>query len=109
MDYIDKILSLSFHSLACAIITYVYVFILSREDILNWWFRFGERFNGRWFYKPVWDCEKCISGQMALWSYPAICLNGHTEYFCFLHIYTVCLSILLSIVITKILKQNKIG
>lgn len=47
----------------------VYKHILAYEDILNWWFRFGSKFEGRWFWKPIWGCELCIAGQIALWSY----------------------------------------
>lgn len=47
----------------------VYRHILAYEEILNWWFRFGSRFEQRWFYKPVWGCELCISGQIAFWTY----------------------------------------
>lgn len=43
--------------------------ILAHEEILNWWFRFGSRFEGKWFWKPIWGCHLCISGQIALWTY----------------------------------------
>lgn len=42
---------------------------ISNEEILNWWFRFGSRFEGNWFWKPIWGCHLCISGQIALWIY----------------------------------------
>jgi hypothetical protein len=45
----------------------VYRCILAHEDITNWWFRFGLRYERRFFYKPIWGCELCIAGQMALW------------------------------------------
>lgn len=47
----------------------IYKGILSKEPVLNWWFVFGLKFEERWFYPPVWGCVRCISGQMALWSY----------------------------------------
>ena len=63
--------------------------ILAHEEILNWWFRFGSRFEGRWFWKPVWGCHLCISGQMALWTYvinwiSVVILSRNTATFDFL-------------------------
>jgi hypothetical protein len=55
-------------ALCCAVISIVYMCVLSREPILNWWFRFGMRFERRAFHKPIWGCEKCFAGQLALWS-----------------------------------------
>lgn len=63
---------------SCAIIGVVMIVVMANEPILNWWFRFGYRVGvkkvsgrevERWFYKPIWGCEKCLSGQLALWSY----------------------------------------
>lgn len=47
----------------------VYRHILAYEEILNWWFVFGDKFSKKWFYKPIWGCELCISGQIAFWTY----------------------------------------
>lgn len=52
----------------------VYRFVLNQEPVLNWWFRFGDKYNGRWFYPPIWGCHKCISGQLTLWSCVIICI-----------------------------------
>ena len=27
------------------------------------------RFSKKWFYMPVWGCELCFAGQVALWTY----------------------------------------
>lgn len=55
-------------SMIISIISFVYRVILSREKILNWWFKFGmNHFEGRFFYRPIWGCEKCFAGQMAFW------------------------------------------
>lgn len=50
------------------IIAAVYRGVLAYEPILNWWFRFGNRFEKKWFFKPIWGCVLCISGQIALWA-----------------------------------------
>lgn len=54
------------------IIGSVYRCLLADEPILNWWFMFGQRFEKKFFYRPVWGCPKCISGQLALWFYMGI-------------------------------------
>lgn len=50
----------------CGIVGAVYRYVLAYE-FLNGWFRFGDRYEGKWFYRPVWGCAKCFSGQLALW------------------------------------------
>lgn len=47
----------------------IYRSFLAYEEVLNWWFTFGSRYEGKWFYKPIWGCVYCISGQLAAWSY----------------------------------------
>lgn len=53
----------------CGLTASIYRGVLAYEGILNWWFRFGARFEGKWFYRPIWECEKCFAGQLALWTY----------------------------------------
>lgn len=57
------------YALLIGLFAVVYRHILAYEDILNWWFRFGSRFENKSFWKPVWGCEICIAGQLALWVY----------------------------------------
>ena len=56
-------------ALVLGITAVIYKNFLAHEEVLNWWFRFGARFEKRWFYKPIWGCVYCISGQLALWVY----------------------------------------
>lgn len=58
----------------CGVIGAVYRFVLAYEKILSWWFRFGNRFERRWFFKPVWGCAKCFAGQMAGWSWLVVAI-----------------------------------
>lgn len=52
----------------CGLIGSIYRNILAYEPILNWWFRFGDRyFCSTWLYKPIWVCSKCFAGQLAGW------------------------------------------
>lgn len=56
-------------SFCVGVIAMVYYHVLAYSPLLNWWFRFGAKFENRWFHGPIWGCECCISGQLALWSY----------------------------------------
>lgn len=47
----------------------VYIGVLSQEPAFSFWWEFGARFENRWFFKPIWSCEKCFSGQFCLWFY----------------------------------------
>jgi hypothetical protein len=49
----------------------VYRGILSKEPVLSWWFAFGARWESKIWHKPIWGCEKCIAGQLCLWTYIA--------------------------------------
>lgn len=51
------------------LIAAVYRGVLAYEEPFSAWWRFGNRFEDRWFFKPVWACEKCFAGQLALWIY----------------------------------------
>jgi hypothetical protein len=58
-----------FLALGCGVIGAIYRGLLAYEPVLNWWFRFGAKYEKRWFYPAVWGCVKCICGQLALWSF----------------------------------------
>jgi hypothetical protein len=58
-----------FYALASGICAAVYRGVLAYEPVLQWWFKFGNRFEGKWFFAPIWGCIRCISGQIALWAY----------------------------------------
>lgn len=62
-------INLFLYSLLIAVVAYVYKNFLAHEPVLNWWFKFGERFHKRWFYAPIWGCEFCFAGQIAFWTY----------------------------------------
>lgn len=68
------------YAIVYAIIANVYISILSKEPILNWWFRFGLRFEDRFFWKPLFGCEKCFSGQLAFWIYLFNWINSETYF-----------------------------
>lgn len=83
---------------AIALIAVVYRYILLREPVLHWFYRFGERYEHRWFFNPIWGCHKCIAGQLALWGY--IYLHWHS-YALIPHILAICAAIQFSNILTK--------
>jgi hypothetical protein len=42
---------------------------LAYEPFFSPWWQFGNRYEKRWFFKPVWACAHCTAGQLALWTY----------------------------------------
>lgn len=63
-------LLLILYALLIAITAVIYRRFLAHEEIMSWWFRFGDRYFRKWFfYKAIWGCEYCFAGQLALWTY----------------------------------------
>ena len=118
-------LLISLWALIIAVISYVYKEIIGREAVLNWWFKFGLNFEKRFFYRPIWGCEKCFAGQTALWIYILNWLstnfNTNTPFWriifffipkydietfnVFLGVFSVSLTILLTFLLTKTIKK----
>lgn len=73
-------------SYAIAIISVVYIKILAFEDVLNWWFKIGLKFEKKWFYKPIWGCQLCFSGQVAFWIYILNWIHSKTNIINFLFV-----------------------
>lgn len=98
-------------ALGCGIMAAIYRGILAHERILFWWFKFGASYEKRWFYPPIWGCVKCISGQLALWSYLLIELPGAWDGYrnpvavLFGLLLTICGAILTAIVLTPIIQK----
>lgn len=110
-----------------AIIAFVYRVILSREKILNWWFKFGLRFENRFFYRPIWGCEKCFAGQLAFWIFALNWIGSNLdqnapfwrlvfffipkyqeiEFNAFTGLFSVSLTILITFIISNTIKKLK--
>lgn len=77
-------LNLTGLALMAGIIATVYMLVLPHERYFNPWFRWGMsvgiRADGsrKWFYKPLFECEKCMAGQIGLWWYLIDRLEMHT-------------------------------
>jgi hypothetical protein len=75
-QFIIQTLAFSF---CVGVIAAVYHGVLAYSRVLNWWFRFGARFEKKWFFDPIWGCVKCIAGQLALWFYVFLVFLGQPE------------------------------
>jgi hypothetical protein len=94
---------LIFYSILIALLAVVYRLILAHEPVLNWWFRWGLRYEKRWFWKPVWGCELCFAGQVAL---PKYDLEKISVFSCLIFI---SLSILFTFLLAKFYTWLKNG
>jgi hypothetical protein len=101
----------------CAVVGYVYAGILTHPgEVLHGWCRWlhkklrkthlvpgtgvakeVEIIKDHWLLKPLVACEKCVAGQLALWSY----LVSNFNYRFGQHVFCVCLAILLTVIIKK--------
>jgi hypothetical protein len=86
------IINLFVLSIAVSVVGFTYTEILIYEKILNWWYKLCEKYIGKydWLFYPIVFCFKCVTGQLAFWSY--IFIPG--EYHFAAHIYFVCQAIL---------------
>lgn len=117
--------------LACAVISVSMIVVMPKEPILNWWFVLGTRLGTyqhegqereRWFYHPIWGCEKCFAGQIALWVYligharaqvgvvaakthGAVLWVGFENYSLFCQLIAVCSAILFAVFVSSITKK----
>ena len=57
----------------------------------NWTERRGKELNGQWWWKPLWGCYACVSGQWAFWGY---LLSQWHQYHPLHHLYFTSLTIL---------------
>lgn len=98
-------------ALGCGVVAAIYRGVLAYEPVLNWWFRFGNRYEGRWFFAPVWGCVKCISGQLALWFFLFTELAGAWDGYrnplaiLFGLLLTICGAILTAIILAPIIQK----
>ncbi|AVR47258.1 hypothetical protein C7S20_19480 [Christiangramia fulva] len=91
-----------FHAVLIAVLSWCYHTIL-KDFLLSKWFSFGwqhfGKYEGTWkeyIYKPVWGCQYCTSGQLALWLYIFI-------YWCNYDLYYHIMFIAFTIFITKVI------
>lgn len=92
-------------ALKIAIIAFVYAEILvNGGEILNGWYKFLERHIGHkpWLFKPLVDCSKCVSGQLAFWYYV---IFYYYTYNVVEHAFLVCAAILFTLTIKAIFKK----
>ena len=99
-----------------AIAAFVYSYILTQPgEVFGPWNRFlSERLNKNRLneglplhplYKLLVGCEKCIAGQVSLWSYLYVTHEYYSLLIGFGHVLFVCLTIFLAVVIKGFYKK----
>jgi len=100
---------MSLISVKIAIFSVVYMLILQHEEPFNKWFKLGYRLfynNANIIYKPLFKCEKCLAGQIALWYYLAqVFYYKVYQYNFFEHIYFIALTILITFFLAQFYKK----
>lgn len=98
---------------ASGVIGAIYVLVLvTPGNVLDWWknlihdtydkiFKFNSAnwHKYKWILKPIVDCELCVSGQIALWTYLFT-----QPFHIFGLIFSICLSILTAWKIARLMK-----
>lgn len=81
-----------------AAVAVTYLNILPFEQPFNRWFEWGHRFKRYFFYRPIFVCEKCFAGQVALWGWPlALLFEGNIQTYSPLqHVFFISLTILVT-------------
>lgn len=95
-----------FKAILIASVSWFYHIVL-KDFLLAKWFEFGYdkfgRFEGTWkeyIYLPIWGCQYCTSGQLALWSFLFL-----FPYNIFYHVTFITLTVLFTKIIWKNLEQ----
>lgn len=94
-------------SIPVVVIAFVYSYVLTQPDmILNRWYRFLAQKAPAWLFYPLVHCEKCVSGQLALWIYPLLIISlMDVSYNLFMHIWYITQCIL-EVIILKSIYEN---
>lgn len=120
-------LSILINGLSLAVISgiigTIYTGVLPYEDFFSFWWKFGNRFEGKWFFRPFWVCAKCFSGQFAAWYYLIHCANiekteslplfpmlpgfkiNFAGYLFPEHLFSICAAIFAAIIFSNILNK----
>lgn len=103
-------------SFMCAVVAWVYAEVLVKPEMIlhpfyKWitrmWLlktevKYGKEIEKEsWFYKPLIGCFKCVSGQFGLWVYLFWALR-HGGYRFEHHVFVICSSIFISIMINHV-------
>lgn len=109
MNNFFEIVSLHFFSVVFAVIGFVYSQVLTEGGmIFNGLWTFLEKHTPAWLFKPIIDCYKCVCGQIALWTgFYFVNYSRPVIEIISLHVYFICLTILISILINELYQRIK--
>jgi hypothetical protein len=105
MFVIEEVARIFAASFLVACIAICYVNVLAFEKCCSWWFQWGSKFEGKWFWEPIWGCHKCVAGQIALWSY---LIGEWCNYRFTMHVSYILISILVSACLNVVLQKFKL-
>lgn len=93
-------------------IAFAYSAVLTEAGmILNPWYNFLDKHIGRkpWLFKPLVDCFKCVAGQFAFWHYVLrfLKVGSFAGYDLLFHIFTICFTIYITLILNKIYTWTK--
>ncbi len=99
---------IEYYAFMCAITGFVYSIILTEPDMILYpvWKFLDNRLHPV-IFKPLMDCYKCVCGQIALWMGLFIIHDNSDLMRVFTHLYFICLTIFVSIILNKIYERIK--
>jgi hypothetical protein len=111
MDFVDLLFAI-IYGITCGVIGFVWCIVLTDKGmIFNRLNRYlHNTLNTQkqileaeysWMYKILIGCERCFSGQFALWTYIALSIYGSIDYSLLTHIICTSYSICTAAIITK--------
>jgi hypothetical protein len=107
-----NILTAMLVGVAFSIVSVVIHCLINNEPIGNWWFKLGSKLGiklvdgvevERWFYRPIWGCEKCFAGQLTLWLYPSVIIH----YTAWHHVFAICTAIYITPILVYFINKVK--
>jgi hypothetical protein len=102
------------HALLTAAAAVIFADLLVQDGMLlapvqRWlrdWYRAraGAELDDQTWWKPLWGCATCVSGQFALWAY---LYHYHAAYSWYQHLYFVSAALLFSLILQKLLRWSQ--
>ena len=86
--------------LKLGVIAYALGVMMQPNMVLNWYYRLIDRIPYDFIFKPLGGCNICLSGQIALWFY---LITYWKEYNLFEHIFYVCGTITITLILDKLI------
>lgn len=99
-----------FWGLCCAVVGVVWAHVIAGEDNpLNFWFKWLNTWHEApgwhsWVSSPIGGCQKCFSGQLALWTSSVIMSWSWSPWSIAVHFVSACTAVLCAIALTHFVR-----